>query len=281
MSGPVESGYAPMNNLSKHHGNQSGFSLVEVLITLVLTGLIMSAVYGVYISNIQQARVEDQRVDIQQSQRFAIDLLMNQLRHAGYDLTDSGTPTVVAAGTDYIYFTADLNDNTGSEEADGDVDDAGEHVVFCRYPDPNRPGFFQLGFTNGNGAGDADGDGIADIGDIDADGDGRADIGHNHGAVTHQPVLAIHDIEFFYTLSTGNPTIFPADPSTVRSVQISLLARSEDPDPQFNHPANATYTPAGASANPPDPASVVWTNIADNFRRRLMIANVRFRNMGL
>lgn len=258
---------------------QRGFTLIEILVTMAITGIVMSAVYSVYIANMYQARGEEQRVDIQQGQRFAIDLLSNQLRHAGYNLeeiTGTGQPTIVAAGADYIYFTADLNDDANSGVADGDTNDLGEHIVFCKYTDAN--GTDMLGYINGNGAGDADGDGIADIGDIDADGDGFADAGHAHG---HQPVLPIEELEFYYTPFSGAASITPADPSAIRSVQISLLARTETPDPKFIHPGNVVYNSAGFSEVPPAPGTVAWTGYNDNFRRRLMIANVHFRNMGL
>lgn len=236
-----------------------GFTLVEMLVALAITGFMMSAVYGVYMSSLNMSVSEEHRVDIQQNQRFAIDLLMSQLRHAGYDKKESLIPTIVAAGSDYIYFTADFND-------DGVLDGPGEHIVFCVY---NKT----LGFMNGDGTTDSDGDGIPDIGDIDNDSDGFADIGHNHGIV-HQPVIAVEEIEFFYTLSSGAPTTFPATPDNVRSVLVSLLVRAEKQDRKYKHTAAMAYTA-------PRPGATEWKGYTDGRRRRFMSANVNFRNMGL
>ncbi|PLX79387.1 MAG: hypothetical protein C0615_02440 [Desulfuromonas sp.] len=282
---------------------QQGFTLVELLVTLVITGFIMSAVYGVYFSTIHAAKSEEQRVDLQQNQRFAIDLLMAQLRHAGYNKWEtkgSDRPTIVAVGADYIYFTADfqgcLEDlsptqcltqgkkDVAGEFPDGEVDDNGEHLFFCIYTDAT--GDKQLGYISTNG--DNNGNGTLEqsdyddnIADIDADGDGYADAGHTHG---HQPVADIEELEFFYTLKDGS-TVFPPtaivagtppDPDDIRSVEIAVLSRTDEEDPRYEHPATLSYT---------SPSGATWDNngagYSDGRRRNLMTSIVRLRNMGL
>ena len=277
------------NRKTRYFASRAGFSLVEVLVTLALTGIIMSAVYAVYIASLQTGVSEENRVDLQQSQRFAMDLLMSQLRHAGYDKTDSSSanvPTIHAAGQDYIYFSADysgcdqnVSPSTCTKSAtglfpDGDINDPGEHIVFCVFTDAN--GVKQLGFTNSDGIdGSPDsGNGTPDfvVGDIDTNNDGLADPGHSHGSVNHQAIAPVEELEFYYNLSSGAPTVFPADPELIRSVQISLLTRGEKEDKRYVSNSDS-FTPA-SGAGP-------WTGYSDGFRRRLMIVEVNFRNMGL
>jgi len=263
------------------------FTLIEMLITLAITGIVMSAVYAVYIASLNTAVTEEHRVDLQQNHRFAMDLLMSQLRHAGYDKTDALLPKIEKAGQDYIYFTADYSGCDQNEPPtsctksstglfpDGEINDPGEHIVFCTYTDAD--GIKQLGFVNSDGIdGSPDtGNGPPDfvIGNIDTDDDGIADIGHTHGGKTHQPIIAIQEIEFFYELSTGSPTLFPTDTELIRSVKVSLLSRSEKEDKKLKQGGTRTYAPA-SGAGP-------WTGYADGIRRRFTVVEVNFRNMGL
>ena len=72
--------------------NNRGFTLIELLVTMVIVGLMMTAVYAVYVANVRAVSVEADRVEIQQDQRIAIDFLVRELRMAGYDKEESGLP---------------------------------------------------------------------------------------------------------------------------------------------------------------------------------------------
>lgn len=251
-----------------------GFTLIEILITLALTGIVMSGVYAIYIANIRAVAVDEQRVEIQQGQRFAIDLMMRELRHAGYDLEEVDSPTIVQAGTDYIYFTADLrgcategcdspaNDSSNEPFPDGKLDDPGEHVIFCVYDN-------NLGYFTTDTAADIN------IAAIDTDDDGFADVGHTHGGLSHQAVSTIEALEFYYTLSDGSQSATPSadagvDEDDIRSVEISLLSRAGREDFRFDN--SRTFTTASGET---------WGAYNDGFRRMMMTTTVRFRNMGL
>ncbi len=64
--------------------NESGFTLVELLIALVLSIVIVGAVYATFNSQQKSFAVTNQRVDMQQQGRAAMNLLMRDLRMAGY-----------------------------------------------------------------------------------------------------------------------------------------------------------------------------------------------------
>jgi len=233
-----------------------GFTLIEILIALALTGLVMSSVYAIYIANLRAITADENRLEVQQAQRFSFDFMARELRHAGYDLAESGTPTIVAAGADYIYFTADLNN-------DGVLDDAGEHIVFCVYDGTNLGYFATDAAANIN------------IAAIDGNNDGFADPGHTHTAPSHQALSTIEKLEFYYTLSDGSQTTTPTkdgvDLTSIREIDVSLLSRTDNADVHYTSTAQSFTSASG----------VVWAGFDDNFRRLLLSMNVRLRNMGL
>lgn len=101
--------------------------------------------------------------------------------------------------------------------------------------------------------------------------DGIQKLGRASGAGPRQAVAEnIEQIEFFYTTNTGAQTLAPANLNNIRSVQVSILSRANEVDPAFTEAV--TYTSA---------SGVNWAYAADNFRRRLLITTVKFRNLGL
>lgn len=66
-----------------------GFTLVEVLVVVAMTGVIMGAVYALYIANQRTAYTQDETVEVQQNMRIAADVVTRDLRMAGM-LVDYG-----------------------------------------------------------------------------------------------------------------------------------------------------------------------------------------------
>lgn len=99
----------------------------------------------------------------------------------------------------------------------------------------------------------------------------------------------IQALEFVYLDSGGNPTITLAD---ITTVQVSILARADRPDPKFVNTFN--YFPASCpQPAPPAPADDTCVSLTawdfdgavngsnafnDNFRRRLLITTIQLRN---
>lgn len=104
----------------------------------------------------------------------------------------------------------------------------------------------------------------------DSDGDGNDD------ALRRTPggsavAENIEQIEFYYTMEDGSNTLVPGNVNNIRSVRITVLAKSDRIDPDFTH--NATYETASGN---------FWTPVTDrNCRRRLLTTSVQCRNMGL
>jgi len=72
--------------------NVKGFSLVEVLVALLLTGILTAAMFRVYINQHHSWMIQDSVIDMQQNARTAIDELTRQIRMAGYNLPNGLNP---------------------------------------------------------------------------------------------------------------------------------------------------------------------------------------------
>lgn len=75
-----------MRKLFKKLQKRHGISLIEVLVALVLTGIITTAVFRLYLSQHQQYIAQDDVSNIQQNARASIDELSRHIRMAGHQL---------------------------------------------------------------------------------------------------------------------------------------------------------------------------------------------------
>jgi type IV pilus assembly protein PilW len=83
--------------------SQKGLSLVELLIAVILTVIMGSAMLDFYISQHNQFLVQEEISDMRQNGRVAMDEITKNIRKAGYGLT--GQPSI-SVGTDTlkVYF---------------------------------------------------------------------------------------------------------------------------------------------------------------------------------
>ena len=68
---------------TKRRRANHGFTFVELLVALLFAGIIMVAAYLVFISASRQYYVQEQVVQMQESMRFAMEFLKNDLRGTG------------------------------------------------------------------------------------------------------------------------------------------------------------------------------------------------------
>ncbi|NDY71796.1 prepilin-type cleavage/methylation domain-containing protein [Desulfobacter hydrogenophilus] len=225
--------------------NQKGFTLIELMMTLVIGAMITGAAYATYLSQQKAYYTQDQVAEMQQNLRAAFSIIAIDLRMAGYDPTASGNFSVTPTNAGRIQFETDT---------DGDgVLDSDETFVIGLEPSVDADG-------NGIPEADSDGDGVPDPVNIviKAGGGGYQDIAEQ-----------IQAVEFLYIDSNEAVT---ATPSDVRSVQITILAASPKKDTSFT---NTTQY------KPPSPSGQTWGPYNDNYRRRLRTLRIRCRNLGL
>lgn len=142
----------------------SGFTLIELLIAMALGLLVVFAVGTVYVSTKQTFRVQDNNSRLQETGRFALEILGQQLRMAGYtDIT--GYPearttrswrrrfrTLSIMGCQGGY----MNALTSIQPSSCVADPNGNDSVLIQYqtlPDPTDPTAALVPYNAANGAG--------------------------------------------------------------------------------------------------------------------------------
>ncbi len=75
-----------MSKLFKKLIKQQGISFLETLIALVITGVVTTAVFQLYITQHKNYITQDDITNIQQNARAAIDEMSRNIRMAGYDI---------------------------------------------------------------------------------------------------------------------------------------------------------------------------------------------------
>jgi prepilin-type N-terminal cleavage/methylation domain-containing protein len=65
--------------------DKKGVSLIELLAALVICGVVVAGVYRFYITQSRVYTVQDQVIEAQQNVRLAMEILLRDLRMAGYD----------------------------------------------------------------------------------------------------------------------------------------------------------------------------------------------------
>lgn len=225
--------------------SSSGFTLVEMMIALLMSTFVVFAVYTAFEGQQKVQLNQNEVVETQQNLRAAMELIMRDARMAAYDPTKGAGAGFTNAQPGRFTLTKDTTDTACTGNPDGIINaSACEETV-------------SFGFSN---AIDADNDGNPDAGVA-------SDFGRDIGA-GYQPIAElIERVEFIYLDSAGAAT---ATLNDIRSIQISLLARSDKQDPQYTD--TKTYTSASGTN---------WGPYNDNYRRRLLTATVNCRNMGL
>jgi len=85
--------------------NRKGVTLIELLVALVICGMVAAGIYQVFIAQGKAYAVQDQVTEVQQSVRSAMEILLRDLRMAGYD-SDSLLSTITITSP-----VANLSDN--------------------------------------------------------------------------------------------------------------------------------------------------------------------------
>lgn len=105
-----------MRRFLEHTGrlNSKGFTLVEVLIAMAISGIVMGAIYGIFISSNRSYRTQDSTADAQQRVRVGIDFMAHDLRMVGMD--------PLSAGAGFENATATQMRLTADRDLDGQID---------------------------------------------------------------------------------------------------------------------------------------------------------------
>jgi len=254
-----------------------GFTLIELMVAIVLGLLATASFYRSFVAFAGVAGRQEQTVEMAQNLRVGVDHLAREIRMAGF----SGTMRqgIVRAGflvaaADSLRMTRDLrgggddaidNDHDGlvdeedeEELGDGEFDDNYEDVIYM-LAGPNDNGSFDLQQVDLNGASDTV------IENVDA-------------------------LNFVYLDKNGQPLAGPTDGTEasatppvnrlneIRSVEITLVVRTTRGDHSYR---DTRVYRNNRDSNGDGLNDVVMTGPGDNFHRRVLMARVKCRNLGL
>jgi len=178
-----------------------GVTLIELLVALALSGILMAALYRVFIGGQRIYTVQEQVVDMQQNARAAIDRMTREIRMSGYrkDILDSqgnigGFTQVITPGNNV--------NNIGNNDDRITIIIADKAITY------------RLQWNN-------------------TDLETPVLVRDENGA---SEVLAdnIETLQFTYTLRSGTVMDSPTNPDDIRMVKVSFTARTKSADPQLS-----------------------------------------------
>jgi len=208
---------APRNPLA-------GFTIVELLVSILLTSIIMTAVYSVYRVQTHSAKVQESRLEAQEYARSVLDMMVREIRNAAYNPLSatngtncaggsSGVPSVVTATATSIRFTYDFQGTTAGSAPNGNCDNTDEDIIYT---------YDTTGCTGG-------------LGNITRNG--------SDNPLTNCNVTSF-DMRYFKQDGT-ELTSFPlsaTDRDAVQRVLITLIVQSLKPDTEFGSQLTVTMT---------------------------------------
>src|SRR5881227_966845 len=68
---------------ARHHRAHAGFTLAELLVSMLLSSIIMGAVYSVYRMQSHTMKIQEKRLDAQDYARSVLDMMVREIRNAG------------------------------------------------------------------------------------------------------------------------------------------------------------------------------------------------------
>ena len=264
-----------------------GITLIELLVALVVTGILVAAVYRTFTGQQKTYTVQEQVVDMQQNVRAVINRMMREIRMAGFGNVSMVLPVTLGGRTFNNVVNPDnpvagsltIVSATGSTTLTGIP--ASNQVTVNSLTDSQGNTLFDLGNRKYVSIGGVESYTITNIAGTTLTLSGtliynppvgtpvfgiRA-ISYQVGMMDGIPTLLrdentgaggqsladnIENLQFGYLNDNGNPT---ANPPDIRVVRVTLRARTNISDPEYKSDGG--------------------------YRKRVIASNVHLKNMGL
>jgi type IV pilus assembly protein PilW len=104
--------------------NEKGVTLIELLVVLVITAITVAGIYRVFVSQTKTYAVQDQVMEVQQSVRGAMEIMLRDLRMTGFDDDNPNSdvtivnPVATPVQTSDITINYEYYDRTMATEAE-------------------------------------------------------------------------------------------------------------------------------------------------------------------
>lgn len=239
--------------MNKVGRNSKGFTLIELMIAMAISGIVMACIYAAYEMQVKSQITNQALVDMQQEMRAAMFLMERDLRMAGYDPTENAKAEISEIRANSVTFSMDV----AGGEADG-LDNDNDASV----DEADEAGFPDGDLDDGNEV-------IRYVHEIDAD--GTPYLGRSMGGGAVSPVAYnIDALNFVFLDENGNPT---GDRTQIKAIAITLVGRSGKDVPVlfFKHQDNTVYRN--------QQGDVILAAQNDNFRRMMLSTVVKCRNL--
>lgn len=106
---------------------QKGVTLIELLVALVVCGIVIGAIYRLFVVQTRAYTIQDSVVEIQQSVRSAMEILLRDLRMTGFD--DDSTASTVTVPTPIVTPVQDSDITVSYEYYDSSLAQYQRHTV--------------------------------------------------------------------------------------------------------------------------------------------------------
>jgi prepilin-type N-terminal cleavage/methylation domain-containing protein len=203
--------------------NKKGFTIVELLVSVLLTSIIMGAIYSVYRVQTHSAKVQENRLEAQEYARSVLDMMVREIRNAAYNPLSAtlgtncagglaGAPGVITATATSVRFTYDFQGTTAGSAPNGHCNDSDEDIAYT-YD------------TTGCAAG---------LGNVTRNGSGNP-----------LTICNVTSFDLRYFKQDGSELSRPviaADLPNIQRVLITLTVQSLKPDTEFGGQLTATMT---------------------------------------
>ncbi len=113
--------------------NQHGFTLVELLVAIAISGIVMAGVYSVYYSQQKSYMAQEQVAVMQQNLRAAMLFMEREIRMAGCDPTGQAVKFADwnISSSNSFKFTLDIRGSAVGSLPDGDTNDPNEDITYA------------------------------------------------------------------------------------------------------------------------------------------------------
>jgi prepilin-type N-terminal cleavage/methylation domain-containing protein len=263
-----------------------GVTLIELLIALVISSILIAAIYRIFISQQRSYVVQEQVVDMQQNMRVSIGRMISEIRMAGFGSVEAvleevdgvnGFHQTITPGENSITVVGGFKQIRRNNGNPITVSSTSENTITLDYSTDefDRPAhqYISIGGIESstviqrkgrvltlantlrrNHSQDSPIFKIQAITYTIGKSDGKPNLRRNENTGGGgQPVAEnIEDLQFEYFDSNGNTTKIPAD---IRMVKVTVTARTDRLDPQLKG--------------------------GDGYRRRQIASNISIRNMGI
>src|SRR3990167_2983918 len=120
--------------------NKQGFTLIEIVIGLAISLILMGVAVSIFNVQRKSYSLQEQVTEMQQNVRATMDMMVREIRMAGYDPTESGFVGIGTNTTTLLQILADLDGNGTSTDTNEDITYRYYNANDATYPrDP--PGF--------------------------------------------------------------------------------------------------------------------------------------------